>query len=267
MGPPSLNDDVGTKVFAKKDTAMSYTVGFSGSGTFVATGLPPGLSINSATGEISGSTSVTGSQTFTVTATGATAGGGTETDSFVYTIVISDPASFPFRMNLTLSGYTGSSTLKEFPVLVDLNESSISGFAYNSFLDSDADGIRDGGDLRFFASNGKELPYEIADWNVTGTSNIWVKVPSISGTNTVVTAAWGKSGTEVTPDYATDDPVWAENFGGVWHFTQNQLFFLTPLLILITPPEILLRFQTPAKSEEEQVSLGLSSRMSLFQKV
>ena len=225
VGPPSLNDDVGTKVFAKKDTAMSYTVGFSGSGTFVATGLPPGLSINSATGEISGSTSVTGSQTFTVTATGATAGGGTETDSFVYTIVISDPASFPFRMNLTLSGYTGSSTLKEFPVLVDLNESSISGFAYNSFLDSDADGIRDGGDLRFFASNGKELPYEIADWNVTGTSNIWVKVPSISGTNTVVTAAWGKSGTEVTPDYATDDPVWAENFGGVWHFSSESTLF------------------------------------------
>ena len=63
--------------------------------------------------------------------------------------------------------------------------------------------------LRFFASNGQELAYEIADWNTSGTSDIWVKVPSISGTSTVITAAWGKTGTETTPDYATDDPVWS----------------------------------------------------------
>ncbi|MGY9015671.1 MAG: DUF2341 domain-containing protein, partial [Rhodospirillales bacterium] len=115
--------------------------------------------------------------------------------------------------------------MNEFPMLVSLNESSITGFAYNSFLDIDADGIRDGGDLRFFDSNGKELSYEIADWNSSGTSNIWVKAPSISGTNTIITAAWGKTGTETTPDYATDDPVWSENFGGVWHFTTESTLF------------------------------------------
>ena len=190
-----------------------------GSGSFSATGLPPGLTINSATSVISGSTSVVGTQNITITATGTTAGGGTVTDTKVYTIKITDPSSFPFRMDLTLSGYTGSSTLTDFPVLVSLS-SSISGFSYNGFLDSDGDGVRTGGDLRFFASNGQELSYEIADWNTTGTSNIWVKIPSLSGTNTVITAAWGKTGTETTPDYATNDPVWSNSYEGVWHLSE-----------------------------------------------
>ena len=122
-------------------------------------------------------------------------------------------------MDLTLSGYTGSSTLTDFPVLVSLS-SSITGFSYNGFLDSDGDGVRTGGDLRFFASSGQELAYEIADWNTSGTSSIWVKAPSISGTNTVITAAWGKTGTETTPDYSTDDPVWSNGYEGAWHLDQ-----------------------------------------------
>ena len=160
-----MDDPVGTKIYGKKDTALSYTIPHSGSGSFSATGLPSGLTfINAATGVISGSTSVTGTQNFTVTATGTTAGGGTVTVSKEYTLVITDPTSFPYRMDLTLDGYTGSSTLTDFPVLVEFN-SSISGFSYNGFLDPDGDGVPTGSDLRFFASNGKELPYEIAEWN------------------------------------------------------------------------------------------------------
>ena len=86
VGPISLNDPSGTTLFAKKDTNMTHTIGFSGSGSFSATGLPPGLSINSARGVISGATSVVGSQNFTITATGTTAGGGTVTVSKQYTI-------------------------------------------------------------------------------------------------------------------------------------------------------------------------------------
>jgi hypothetical protein len=225
IGPISLDDPSGTKIFGKKDSNItSFTVGHSGSGSFSATGLPPGLSINSATGIIEGSTSVVGSQNFTVTATGTTAGGANVSVTKQYRITITDPASFPFRMNLTLSGYTGSSTLKDFPVLISLS-SSITGFSYNGLLDPDSDGIRTGGDLRFFDSNGKELAYEIADWNTSGTSNIWIKVPSISGNNTVITAAWGKSGTETTPDYATEDPVWSNGYEGAWHFSTNSNSF------------------------------------------
>ena len=67
-------------------------------------------------------------------------------------------------MDLTLDGYTGSSTLTDFPVLVEFN-SSISGFSYNGFLDPMGMVCLPLSDLRFFASNGKELSYEIAEWN------------------------------------------------------------------------------------------------------
>ena len=158
-----------------------------------------------------------GSQNFTITATGTTAGGASVTVSKQYKIVISDPASFPFSLNLTIPASQVNSTLTDFPLLVSLS-SSITGFSYNALLDPDSDGIRTGGDLRFYASNGKELAYEIADWNTSGTSNIWVKVPTISSSvNTVITAAWGKTGTETTPDYATNDPVWSNGYEGVWH--------------------------------------------------
>ena len=141
MGPISLDAPDYTEIFGKKDTTItSYTVAHSGNGSFTATGLPPGLTINSANGVISGSTSVVGTQNITITATGTTAGGGTVTDTKVYTIKITDPSSFPIRMDLTLSGYTGSSTLTDFPVLVSLS-SSITGFSYNGFLDSDGDGV------------------------------------------------------------------------------------------------------------------------------
>ena len=181
-------------------------------------GLPPGLSINAATGEIHGSTSVVGSQNFTVTATGTTAGGSSITVSKQYKIVISDPSSFPFSVNLTIPASQVNSTLTDFPLLVTLS-SSISGFSYNAFLDSDSDGIRTGGDLRFFAANGKELSYELADWNTSGVSRVWVKVPTISSSSdTIITAVWGKPGTETTtPDYATNDSVWSNGFHGVWH--------------------------------------------------
>ena len=75
LGPISLNDLTGTKVYGKKDSSLAHTISFSGSGSLSATGLPPGLSINAATGVISGDTSVVGSQSFTITATGTTAGG------------------------------------------------------------------------------------------------------------------------------------------------------------------------------------------------
>ena len=56
-------------------------------------------------------------------------------------------------------------------------------------------------------------------------SHAWVKAPSISGTSTVITAAWGKTGTENTPDYATIDPVWSNGYEGVWHFTGSSTNF------------------------------------------
>ena len=46
-----------------------------------------------------------------------------------------------------------------------------------------------------------------------------MKVPTISSSvDTIITAVWGKPGTETTtPDYATNDSVWSNGFHGVWH--------------------------------------------------
>ena len=41
----------------------------------------------------------------------------------------------------------------------------------------------------------------------------------------MITAAWGKTGTETTPDYATNDPVWNNDFQGVWHFGATSTTF------------------------------------------
>ena len=137
--------------------------------------------------------------------------------SKIYVVSITDPSSFPYRMDLTISASNVDSNLTDFPLLVSLS-TSITGFSYNGFLDSDGDGVRTGGDLRFFAASGQELAYEIADWNTSGTSDIWVKVPTISSSaNIVITAGWGRTGTETTPDYASNDPVWSNEYHGVWH--------------------------------------------------
>ena len=106
-----------------KDTTMTHAIAFSGSGSFSATGLPPGYRLIQQPELLEGSTSVVGSQNFTVTATGTTAGGANVSVTKQYRIIITDPASFPFRMNLTLSGYSGSSTLKDFPTLISLSSS------------------------------------------------------------------------------------------------------------------------------------------------
>ena len=73
--------------------------------------MPPGISINSSTGIISGTTDEVGDSTFTVTVTGANAAGAVRTTSKTYIIKVSDPDSFPYKLDFTLSGYAGSSTL------------------------------------------------------------------------------------------------------------------------------------------------------------
>ena len=74
-----------------------------GSPSYTAAGLPPGISIITSTGVISGSTDEVGSSTFTVTATGTNAAGATRTASKTYVIKISDPDSYPYKVDFTLS--------------------------------------------------------------------------------------------------------------------------------------------------------------------
>ena len=92
--------------------------------------------MNAATGQITGSTDATGNSNFTITITGENAAGIAKSSSKAFVFKVSDASGFANTMTLTLSGYTGSSTLTDFPVLVSLG-SSISGFTYNTFASTE----------------------------------------------------------------------------------------------------------------------------------
>ena len=104
-----------------------------------------------------------------------------------------DPALFTYKSTVTVSGYTGSSTLTDFPVLVKLADGAPTGFNYD-------DCASDGSDLRFADADGNLIPHEIESWTTDGTSYIWVKVPSLVGKTTTFTAYFGKNGASALPE-------------------------------------------------------------------
>ena len=68
-----------------------------------------------------------------------------------------------------------------------------------------------------FASSirhGQELKYEIANWNTSGESQVWVRVPSLTNDSNF-TMLWGNSAATL-PAYANDGSAWSDYFG-VYH--------------------------------------------------
>jgi len=82
-------------------------------------------------------------------------------------------------MKITLQGYTPGTpeTLTNFPVLIAFSANADgSGFDYGTFQSAQ------GNDLRFWSGaplTGTELKYEIEEWNTSGTSYVWVRVPAL----------------------------------------------------------------------------------------
>ena len=82
---------------------------------------------------------------------------------------------------IAVSGYGGTSTLTNFPVLVRLSPEGIPGFSY-------ADCDENGADIVFMDAGGAALAREIDVWNTNGESLVWVKVPELaSGTRIFLT--------------------------------------------------------------------------------
>lgn len=124
-------------------------------------------------------------------------------------------------MQITFSGYTNSATVTNFPVLVRLS-TNISGFSYSQFVSPG-----NGSDLRFIAENGRELPFQIDQWNTNGESQIWVQVPSIASTNDYITACWGNASDSAMPASDTNGLVWqtlsgSNDFALVYHLSQSN---------------------------------------------
>ena len=124
------------------------------------------------------------------------------------------PANYARRIPAVISGYTGLSTLTNFPVLVKLSAGMPVGFDY-------ADCAEDGADIRFAASDGLVLAHEIDTWNTNGESFVWVKVPTLAGATTAFSMYYGASDLTVLPAV---DPrsVWiATDHRAVWHFAAD----------------------------------------------
>ncbi len=128
-------------------------------------------------------------------------------------------ADYGYRLRIAFSGYDRSEPLEHFPALVRLGP-EIPGFSYAQFAS------RAGGDLRFTDATGTQLiPHEIDEWNVNGTSCVWVKVPYLAGSNDCVWAYWGNPfATNLSAD-STNGAVWSPNGELVWHLKEPGLPF------------------------------------------
>ncbi|MBQ6137341.1 MAG: DUF2341 domain-containing protein, partial [Kiritimatiellae bacterium] len=118
---------------------------------------------------------------------------------------------YPHRVEIAFSGYTGSSALANFPVLVKLSE-SLTGFHYSDFTRAD------GFDLCFTDANGNLIPHEIDTWNPSGVSTVWVKVLSLTSSTKIV-ARYGCA----KPIVPKVESVWDSDYVAVWHMGEPKL--------------------------------------------
>ena len=115
------------------------------------------------------------------------------------------------KRRLTMNN-SGIGQLTDFPLMVSLNASRID---YSLCQSS-------GQDLRFFDSDGKTaLSYEIEQWNSSGTSIIWVRVPQIdaSSTSDSIVMLYGNPSALAGSNSAG---VWTSDYVGIYHMNNGQ---------------------------------------------
>ncbi len=161
------------------------------------------------------------------------ASGATVTGAVVYAAVYAaaentvsvDSAGYEHRMTFTVTGYDGSETLENFPVLVRLSTTmtkdgtTASGFSYADFAPG-------GADVRFVlgdgTASGSLLVHEIDTWDATGESTVWVSLPSVTN-GTTFTMLWSLADGAVEPEAFTPARVWTKaDYLGVWHFNTAE---------------------------------------------
>lgn len=127
-------------------------------------------------------------------------------------------SDFGHSIKLQVSGYTGTETLQNFPVLVRLAEydastqTGIPGFLYADLTNNK------GKDIAFFDELGNHLASEIQtnEWTTSGTSLVWVSLPRMQqGTKFYMCYNTTDSGVMVTNANPWTDYV------GVWHLDES----------------------------------------------
>ncbi len=116
------------------------------------------------------------------------------------------------RQLLTFDNSGQTEDLTDFAVLVKLNSANI-----------DYAQTQNGGqDLRFLDADGSALAYEIEQWNESGDSFVWVKVPLIDGASATdhIQMYYGNA---TAGDAQSPTEVWDGNYRGVWHLNESAV--------------------------------------------
>jgi hypothetical protein len=121
-------------------------------------------------------------------------------------------ANWTHREKLRFDAQSINEDLIDFPVLIVLNGSRVD---YASTQDS-------GEDLRFIDADGLTvLEHEIESWNETGTTFVWVKVPSIDRGSTT-DHIWMYYGNSNAMDGQNPNNVWDSNYVTVQHLDERS---------------------------------------------
>jgi hypothetical protein len=119
---------------------------------------------------------------------------------------------FKYRKNITIDSTNVSSTLNDFPFLIDLYDSDLHDYAQN-----------DGDDIFFTDISGNKLAHEI-DSYTKNTTHIhlvaWVKIPTLDASNdTTIIMYYGNS---ASPSQEKAGRLWDE-YMGVWHLGEDVI--------------------------------------------
>lgn len=224
LGPPQLVQDLTplsqtVTLYSGLDT-VSYSIVVAGTAPFAYQWYMDGTKVSGATNSTYTFTAVGGTNSYYVTVTNANTGTGAPLTSSTATVIglaapQLNPANYAYRVKISFPGYTAN-PLTNFPALVTLSPSTISGLNFSQFQPN-------GTDLRFTDATGTSmLPYEIDQWNDGGVSTIWVQIPVLNGTN--IWAYWGNPANYDVPPASTN--VWLDaNYDIVYHLKETNFPF------------------------------------------
>lgn len=119
--------------------------------------------------------------------------------------------SWSNRRRLTFDNSSRSENLQDFPVLIKLDSTRID---YSSTRDS-------GQDIRFVDPDDTVLSHEIENWNESGESTVWVRVPQINGLSNS-DHIWMYYGNDSAGDGQNITDVWDNIYIGTWHLNESS---------------------------------------------
>lgn len=130
--------------------------------------------------------------------------------------------TFTDSVTLKITGYQGTETLTNFPMLVRISETRAIGFLYDR---ATRNGLPE---LGFSDTDGNILKFDVELWNPAGESLVWVQVQKLrpydpaTGAATEIQMYWHRQ--EGIEDELVPEPqaelVWAD-YDGVWHFNEE----------------------------------------------